>query len=398
MRQGKRVAAVLIGALVLWCSTAAASATGSIRGTVVHQGEGVAHQRVMLIRFGPDQRVERFPGETDAEGRFRFDNLETGEAFTYVVGVRYGDALYQSDPIVLQAGEVRSDVVLRVGEAAAAPPLRIARQVVLVALQDERFVVREIVELRHRGTTPYTGEAVASGHATFSLHLPLPPGYTDVRLLEGLESEHLHALPAGLYYTAPLPPGDRRIVYTYELPRRGRVTTVLFERALPTEVLDVLVDATHLAANSDLGFVGRLALEPHQFLHFRGLDLEARSRSWLQLAVVHGASRWLRLGAYALVGALVLGGLAAPLYGARRRQGRAAPLLPQEVSRLEAEYGRLLRALARLDDRHAAGELAAPVYQERRQQLKRRLLAVAAALQQSGQPFPPATAVPRRPA
>ena len=62
---------------------------GRIRGIVQREGKGFAEQRIMLIRFGPNQDVQRFPGQTDAEGRFLFENLETGPAFTYFVGIRY---------------------------------------------------------------------------------------------------------------------------------------------------------------------------------------------------------------------------------------------------------------------------------------------------------------------
>ena len=43
---------------------------GRIRGVIQREGKGFAEQRIMLIRFGPNQDVQRFPGQTDAEGRF----------------------------------------------------------------------------------------------------------------------------------------------------------------------------------------------------------------------------------------------------------------------------------------------------------------------------------------
>ena len=59
---------------------------GRIRGVIQREGKGFAGQRIMLIRFGPNQDVQRFPGQTDAEGRFLFEDLEIGPAFTYFVG------------------------------------------------------------------------------------------------------------------------------------------------------------------------------------------------------------------------------------------------------------------------------------------------------------------------
>jgi len=61
----------------------------------------------------PQQDVQRFPGQTDAEGRFVFENLETGPAFTYFVGMRDKEQLRRSDPVILQSAEP-VEVVLEV--------------------------------------------------------------------------------------------------------------------------------------------------------------------------------------------------------------------------------------------------------------------------------------------
>ena len=49
--------------------------------------------------------MQRFPGQTDAEGRFLFENLEIGPAFTYFIGIRYKEQLRRSDPVILQSKE-----------------------------------------------------------------------------------------------------------------------------------------------------------------------------------------------------------------------------------------------------------------------------------------------------
>ena len=91
---------------------------GRIRGVIQREGKGFAEQRIMLIRFGPNQDVQRFPGQTDAEGRFLFENLETGPAFTYFVGIRYNEQLHRSDPVILQSEEP-AEVILEVSEQSA---------------------------------------------------------------------------------------------------------------------------------------------------------------------------------------------------------------------------------------------------------------------------------------
>src|SRR5215467_8354864 len=134
---------------------------GRIRGIVQQEGKGFAEQRIMLIRFGPNQDVQRFRGQTDAEGRFLFENLETGPAFTYFVGIRYQEQLHRSDPIILQSEEP-VEVVLEVSEllpqeakgSDEASTLRIINHLMVVVGRSTHLEVREVVRIVNIGTAP----------------------------------------------------------------------------------------------------------------------------------------------------------------------------------------------------------------------------------------------------
>src|SRR5262249_12238868 len=56
--------------LSLWPAWLAAEESGSISGVIQRAGQGVAAHRIMLIRMGPQQEVQRTPGQTDAQGGF----------------------------------------------------------------------------------------------------------------------------------------------------------------------------------------------------------------------------------------------------------------------------------------------------------------------------------------
>src|SRR5713101_3792556 len=126
-----------------------AESMGHIRGVIQREGKGFAEQRIMLIRFGPNQEVQRFPGHTDAEGQFLFENLETGSAFTYFVGIRYKEQLHRSEPVILQ-GEDPVEVVLEVGKASTQeakggdeqPKLRIMNHLVVIVGRSTHLEVR----------------------------------------------------------------------------------------------------------------------------------------------------------------------------------------------------------------------------------------------------------------
>jgi hypothetical protein len=273
----------------------------------------------MLIRMGPQQEVQRTPGQTDTQGAFLFEHLETGQEYTYYIGIRYEGQLYRSDPVILEQGQQVSGVVIALAEhagqnieaATATSPIRIANHLIVIVLQENHLVVREVLHIVNLASTPYRGPGKAPGSPTVSLYLPLPQDYYNLSSVQGLAAEHVHTHTSGVYYSAPLAPGAHRVMYTYALPLQSKVSTLLLPRVLDTADLDVLVEETQLEATSDLPFGGRVSFEARTFVHFRGTALGAQSRSWVQLLHRTGTAPLLRIAAYACVICLVCLGMVA---------------------------------------------------------------------------------------
>lgn len=365
---------------------------GRIEGIVRQRDKAIAEHRIMLIRFGPGQQdVNRTPGQTDAEGRFAFDDLETGSDFTYVVGIRYEGQLYRGESISLEPGQTRDDVVLQVGAAGdrategGAPPtqtsVHIGQHIMAIVLRDDHVEVREILGIRHPGSEPYEGLVSPSGKSPYVLHLPLPQGYANLRGLQGLDSQHIRSDASGLYYTAPLAPGTHRLLYTYALPMPGNLTTLMTRHTLPTQVFDIFVEAQHLTATSELSFMGRVPIESHTFLHFRSENLEPSARHWLQLTrLTSGATGILRTSSYVLIIGMALLGIAIPIVGVWKNRTPSAPpqpATPDQLQQWQAERTQLLQTIAQLDDAREAGTLDARQYRQQRQAYKRQLLDIA---------------------
>jgi hypothetical protein len=341
----------------------------------------------MLIRMGPHQEVQRTPGQTDTQGKFLFEPLEPGQEYTYYVGIRYEEQLYRSDPIVLERGQQVSGVVIDLAEhsgqppeaATATSPIRIANHLIVVILQEDHLVVREVLHIVNPTSAPYIGTSQAPGSPTVSLYWSLPQDYYNLSAIQGLAAEHVHTHAAGVSYTAPLAPGAHRVMYTYALPLQSTVSTVLLPRVLDTAVLDVLVEETQLEATSDLPFGDRVSFEARTFVHFRGMALAAQSRSWVQLLRRTGTAPVLQIAAYGLVICFVCLGIVAPFYERWHHRGLQGTLQPLPVARLQelrTNKQRLLQSIVRLDEQHAAGRIAESTYQQQRRAEKTRLLAL----------------------
>jgi hypothetical protein len=365
---------------------------GRIQGIVRQQDKAVAEHPIMLIRFGPGQQdVNRTPGQTDAEGRFTFDGLDTGSDFTYVVGIRYEGQLYRSESIALESGQTREDVVLQAGAAGAratenaAPPtqggVHIGQHIMAVVLRDEHVEVREILGISHPGSEPYEGPVSPAGKSPYVLHMPLPEGYDNLRGLQGLDPQHIRSEASGLYYLAPLAPGTHRLFFTYTLPMPEKLTTLMTRHTLPTQVFDIFVESQHLTATSELPLMGHVPIESHTFLHFRGENLEPDTRHWLQLTrLASGAADILRTSSYALIIGMALLGIAIPVVGGWKNRSPSAPrppATPNQLRQWQAERLQLLQTIAQLDDAREAGALSARQHRQQRQAYKRQLLDIA---------------------
>ena len=397
--QFRNCAVLVCGLLLLSAlSTSVRAEEGSIGGVIRSGGEVVGAHRIMLIRFGPDNDVQRTPGETNAQGEFLFENLSTDGIFTYFVGIRYQDQLHRSEPITLQDTPHRTDLVLNLDDPSAqalpaqpdTPMLQVTSHLMVIVKRNERLEVREIVKIVNRGTTAFTGSAgAAPGGIHGSFHLPLPQGYYDLQGIEGgLDSSQIRQHATGLFYTAPLEPGEHNLMFTYALPLQGKVMMILPRRTLPTDVLDVLVEEESFVATSDLSFAGRVSVEPHVFTHFRGTDLPERSRSWLQLAQQATAFPALRVGAYGLVVVLSLAGMTAPYARGRRAKPVAAPQLqatPEQIHDLRAAEQLLLQRISQLDRRREAGAIDDVDYHPRRRDYKAQLCGLLRQFQQIGE-------------
>lgn len=367
--------------------TSCAAAAGTIRGVVQREGHNLPEQRMMLIRFGPHQEVQRTPGQTDAQGHFLFDNLEIGSDYTYYVGVRYNEQLYRSAPVTLLS-EQPVDVSVDVGMSPAqessepnrAPTLYIANHLLVVVRRDTHLEVREAVRLVNAGATPYMEEGAPTSAGKRAFSLPLPPGYSNLSQIQGLAPEHIRTDASALAYAAPLAPGEHRLLFSYSLPWHGDLRTLLLERTLPTVALDLLIEDAHLMATSDLQFGGQVTIDPHTFVHFRGVNIGTQARPWVQLLPVGNRSTsWLSIGAYGVIVGLACLGISLPLSALRDRwhpgTQRASAVYTQEqvrVARKTAQH--VLQELALLDEHHAAGKVTTAVQQQRRQEYTEQLL------------------------
>jgi len=150
----------------------------------------------------------------------------------------------------------------------------------------------------------------------------------------------------------------------------------------------VLVEDDHLNTTSDLQFGGRVSIDPHVFAHFRGMNLEAHSRSWLQLTPRQTSASLLHMGAYGLIIGITILGVVIPFHNVwhgrvQQEQRETGFLKYEQIQDVKGAVWHLIRSIARLDDAHQDGIIDASTYQKRRQAYKEQLLQLVEQIQRS---------------
>ncbi|MFN2488611.1 MAG: carboxypeptidase-like regulatory domain-containing protein [Actinomycetota bacterium] len=355
---------------------------GTIRGRILNETTGRAGSGVLVTltggRGGNLQRETR----TDVRGRFRFEDLATGDDLFYALDARYDGGLFAGGAVKLPADTARRPVVearLRVWRTTTDPSsIVVARDYLFLIPNEEGAGVIESVTVTNSSAAAYIGRGAAVGGSRDgipapSLAFPLPAAadIDGVRILDAsLDIPQLVPTDLGGFAaTVAVPPGETRITFTYPVTGSGGRFD-LSRRALYPVLEHSIFTEEPLSLDSDaLEAAGGTKLNGEEYR--RWSTLEPLDPGDVVQALALAEARWdpaLVVGAAAL-GVALAGLVAAALVRVRRRP----PARPALELRPEGAREDLLLAIAELDLRHRDGELSEREWSVQRATLKERL-------------------------
>jgi hypothetical protein len=218
-----------------------AQGTGVIEGRVVNRtpdGESTGGSRVALGIFRDNAFVEERTAVADEDGRFRFEGLETSEAYTYRVGALYKNVPYRTEDAIRLTPEAPTvSIELSVYETTTSDPgLRVARAILMVEGFDrasQTISVLELLALENPGQHTYQPSATGPSGPMGLLRFALPAGAGALVPGLGLEEADVIQVDRGFGTTRPIPPGVTEIGFSYQVPYTGQ--GYRFERTVPYE-------------------------------------------------------------------------------------------------------------------------------------------------------------------
>jgi hypothetical protein len=250
------VAALGLGVSVVW-----AQETGMLTGQVVNGTEDGpvpgAGLSVVLRSFQGGAEVDQVSMATDADGRFRFENLDTSSDLEYLPEVDYLGVTYSpAAPYSFADGTTELTVTLSVYENTEDSASLRADGMHLIVDRDEEsglLLFTEIYLISNTGDRTVIGrEGVVEGQRA-TVQIPLPDNAQDLFFPQMAPEEELFEVGGTLVDTRAVRPGtdSLSVIFVYALAMAD--DTVRLERsvAYPTANVTVLVPEGRLDLRSD---------------------------------------------------------------------------------------------------------------------------------------------------
>jgi hypothetical protein len=391
----KRILASLALAALFLLRIAAGAAAQSPNGVIAGQvtngtagGTLPASLQVTIQGFTATEMLPSQTAEVDGSGRFRFEGLETGAGYSYVVYAEYLGIQYGSDELAFESGQTELPADIAIYETTPSDEgISLYRIHFVVTTLGGELEVNEVQSFSNSGDRTYIGAEPAAGAQRTTVRFAAPAGAQDPVPDDEMSSGRFVKTATGFADTLPVIPGQgtQQVVLTYYLPYSSASTLLTTNFLYPAKTVNVFVSDTGVEMVSDrMILMGQMGSGAQAYVGYVAQNFAAGDTLTLEFKGKSsgGSSTTLPAGGMSNNGyALIFGGLALLLialalaYPMLRRKQTAAPEAATQGP-CGNECEQLMVSIADLDDLFEAGELDSETYQNRRQALKARLLEI----------------------
>lgn len=285
----KRVYVPTIILILVFCQApvpALAQDRGVIEGQVLNLTANGGSMEDLTVTLRVFMDMEEQPSQTaitDAEGRFRFEDLSTEANRVYTLHLNYQGVEYGSDMLTFSEGETTQSVSIQVYEPIESDEvISIERAHIFVDFQEGNLLVGELYFFSNDSDRIYIGaEEVAEGQngATVlrgTLRLSLPTGARGLAVDGGELGQRFFETDEGFVDTWFLPPGQSsgQLMFRYSLPYDSSGYDLVRDISYPLKALNVLVAEVGVEVTSDqLILEGSRGMQGQSYLNLSGQNL-----------------------------------------------------------------------------------------------------------------------------
>jgi hypothetical protein len=367
-----------------------------VNGTAGGQDPG-SGLTVLLRVYRGEVEEETLETTTDAEGRFRFDGLDTDASLEYWPEAVYeGVSFSSAEPLQFGGEPITVSTTIMVYETTDDDSaIRLGSVHIIAESFGQVLRISEIHLLGNTGDRVYVGPDGDAGQGE-TIFVPLPEQGVGVAFGEGVAADRFVEVEGGLADTAPVLPGSESslIFFSYHLMVTGETVPLERRFSYPVTSLNILVAQPGLTLNSEqlqsMGielFQGReyelhiaqsLAADAPLVMEFVPVEtvggaetsgMPPASGQGVAGAATRGNQHLLLPIGVGLAALAVLGAVLYPQVTCRATHGPASgPNLSKDP-----EARRLVAELASLEDSFQAGDLDGATYERQRSDLYQEL-------------------------
>jgi hypothetical protein len=368
----------LTAGIVFGPARAQAAASGTIEGRVVRapSDKPLPHVKVTLLGANPDGSDPiRRTAVTDGKGRYAFGHVATSNVRIYALNARYEGGLFAGGAIQVPSDTSAKPLIktqLRVWNTTTDPSaISITRDDLFVQQNHDGTGVIESINVQNNTNAAYIGRGgKRSGNgkgAAPSLGFALPTGASrqGIAIVQSdLDLPQLLPTDFGVAATAAIPPGSTRITYSYRVQGLVGATDISRTTLYPTAEVSIFAASPLAIQSNRLTNNGDVSINKIKYQRWSSRSPLAPGDELQALAVARaGLAPGLIIGVVVGVVLFMIGGL---LYRLRRGRTHAVSHgTSQPATRKD-----VLLAIAKLDRKHEAGEVAEDEWKEERARLK----------------------------
>jgi hypothetical protein len=245
-------------------------ADGVINGQVINgteDGGSVAGIEVTLITYADSMMAGTKTTQTDGEGKFEFDNIDTQNE--YLVSAKYMEVDYYY-LVDFEPEEMTASVEVWVCDATTSDEaIRVGLAHTIISVEEESLLVTEVFWLVNDGDRTYVG---TDGVLVFTL----PEGASGFEAPEELIPNFQFLDDNKITYLVPFPPGERQLVFSYRLAKPASDEfTIPLEVEYPTDNLELMLGGEGI----EVAVTQLAPAEPvitdtgERFIHFQGENI-----------------------------------------------------------------------------------------------------------------------------
>lgn len=350
------------------------SDTGSISGKVLNKTSESPESGVELIltSYMGDRPTDESTLRSDADGNFLFDDLSWDRS--YGISVNFKGAQYATDKMVFLPNEDRINLELPIFEPTVEEDnIDVVESHMIVQAAEGIVSVADLTLFENTGERIYVGGKELDDGRKESLKFSTPKSAENVKFIHGAKPEDVVKTSYGFADTTSIMPGQKRVVYTYDLPLKSG--TVNFQKTIEYTTQNFLLLISDLERTAEVvGLTGgeSVQIQGESFLKWTGTDLKPGHIIKAELKGASAKINYLKWGILGFLGLIILVGI---IYSTISRKKLALNGISESDHKDSSDSRRveLLKEIALLDDNFEAGQIKEEEYRNIREIKKEEL-------------------------